>query len=105
MALPDQQQHFVVLVSCGRRKVRYMDPGDGRFVSAESAQFKKQWSGVLILLTPGKDFLKARLNISRLKRFLQLGSPFRATLAQAMCGALVYSHHGDALQGQSGFAD
>ena len=91
MALPDQQQHFVVLVSCGRRKVRYMDPGDGRFVSAESAQFKKQWSGVLILLTPGKDFLKARLKTSRLKRFLQLGSPFRASLVQAMFGALVYS--------------
>lgn len=48
--------HFVTVYGMGGGKVKVMDPAAGEFRKVPVEEFKEQWTGILILITPGNNF-------------------------------------------------
>lgn len=48
--------HFVVVTCVSNGEVRIMDPADGSHRAVARADFRAEWSGVLVLLAPGDHF-------------------------------------------------
>jgi ABC-type bacteriocin transporter len=84
-------QHYVVLFKTTEKYIEIMDPGDGNLHKITHEDFKKQWTGVLILITPGEKFEVKNEKISATTRFWQLIKPNRSILLQSLVGALVFS--------------
>ena len=83
--------HYVVVYKLTSTHIRYMDPCDGEMHNVSHGEFKKMWSGVLILLEPSDTFEKEDMTTSRTKRFWNLFRAHKSVLVQAMFGAVVYS--------------
>lgn len=83
--------HYVVLVKATDKYIEIMDPADGEFHRLEHADFEKQWTGVLVLITPGEKFSGKNESISIEGRFWKLIKPSRGILLQSLTGALVFS--------------
>ena len=79
--------HYVVLYRIKGTKAEYMDPRDGRMHVDTIDSFAQIWSGVLILMTPGKDFIPKNEKISNIQRFVYLLKPHRSILIQSLTGA------------------
>ena len=52
--------HFVVITRVSNDEVCIMDPADGSHRAVARAHFRAEWSGVLVLLVPGDDFVLRR---------------------------------------------
>ena len=88
----DQQlHHYVVLYGVTKKRVTYMDPGDGQMHRVPVAAFQAQWTGVLLLLLPDESFVPGNHKSSVLGRFWQLVQPHRSVMVQALFGAAVYT--------------
>jgi len=61
--------HYVVLYRINAAHAVYMDPRDGCMHSITVKAFAEIWSGVLILMAPGKDFVPRNEKISNYQRF------------------------------------
>ncbi len=83
--------HFVVLVTCGKHHIKYMDPAHGSIVTTSHEAFRRIWTGVLIIISPSASFSKAKKDTPVLSRFIELARPFRKIIRQALAGAVVYS--------------
>jgi ABC-type bacteriocin/lantibiotic exporter with double-glycine peptidase domain len=69
-----------------------MDPASGRTIKKAHDTFKKEWTGVLILLSPNEElFTPSKEKVSINKRLWHLLKPHRGILIQAFVGALVYT--------------
>lgn len=84
-------QHFVVIYKVTDKYILIMDPGDGKLHKKPHQEFKKEWTGILVLLHPTKRFQKGNLKKSTLKSFIELLRPHKNIMGQALFGALVYS--------------
>jgi ATP-binding cassette subfamily B protein len=84
-------QHYVVLIKTTEKYIEIMDPGDGDLHKIEHEEFKKQWTGVLVLIAPGEKFIIKNEKISIQGRFWNLIRPSRSILLQSLIGALVFS--------------
>jgi ATP-binding cassette subfamily B protein len=84
-------QHYVVIYSVGKKKLTCMDPADGQIHKETIAEFKKNWSDVLILLIPGEIFKEENARVSIYKRFWFLLQPHRSVFSQSLFGAVVYT--------------
>jgi ATP-binding cassette subfamily B protein len=83
--------HYVVLIKASKSFIKVMDPADGEFHKISHDDFKKQWTGVLVLIAPGERF---RIRDERAKlghRLIQLIEPSKDILIQSLVGALIYS--------------
>ncbi len=87
----NQACHFVVLVSCGKHHIKYMDPAYGSIVKTSHDAFRGIWTGVLIIISPSASFSKAKKETPVLIRFINLARPFKKIIWQAFAGAVVYS--------------
>ena len=65
-------QHFVVIYKVGRQTLEYMDPGDGKMHKMNHENYKKMWTGVLVLVEPKKTFVAMDKTMGNVKRFWQL---------------------------------
>lgn len=83
--------HYVVIYKVGKKSITVMDPGDGRFHKKTNEEFKKIWTGVLVLLLPDEGFVTGNKKISNTSRFWQLIQPHRGIMMHALLGALVYT--------------
>jgi ATP-binding cassette subfamily B protein len=83
--------HYVVLIKTTEKYIEIMDPGDGDFHKIEHEEFKKQWTGVLVLIAPGEKFSVKNEKVSIQVRFWNLIKPSRGILIQSLTGALVFS--------------
>jgi ABC-type bacteriocin/lantibiotic exporter with double-glycine peptidase domain len=83
--------HFVVLVTCGKHHIKYMDPAHGNIVKTSHEAFRRIWTGVLIIVSPSTNFGKAKKETPVLIRFINLARPFKKIIWQALAGAVVYS--------------
>jgi ABC-type bacteriocin transporter len=83
--------HYVVLNKATDKYIEIMDPGDGSFHKLDHEEFKKQWTGVLVLLAPGEKFLVKNEKVSSQVRFWKLIKPHKGILLQSLVGALVFS--------------
>ena len=84
-------QHYVVLYHVKAGMAEYMDPGDGLMHKVTMEEFAEMWTGVLILLAPGNEFIPRNEKISNLQRFFYLLKPHRSILVQSLVGAVLYT--------------
>lgn len=83
--------HFIVVYMVTDKIIGYMDPSDGCMHKVMYDEFKKIWTGVLILVEPSEYFEKADKMTSNVKRFWLLFRPHKNILMQAMFGSIIYS--------------
>lgn len=84
-------QHFVVILKTTDTYIEIMDPGDGEIHRLVHEDFREQWTGVLVLLTPGEKFTVRNEETSLQTRFWKLIKPSSNLLLQTLTGALVFS--------------
>ena len=87
----EQLQHFVVIYKVTDKAVVIMDPGDGKLHKKTHEEFKKEWTGVLILMVPNSTFKRGNQKKSALVSFIDLIRPHQSVMAQALFGAIIYS--------------
>ena len=83
--------HYVVILKVSKSYIRIMDPSDGDLHRVTHEDFKKQWTGVLVLIAPGERFkiINEKTNLG--SRLLQLVRPSKDILIQSFVGALIFS--------------
>ncbi|GHV50115.1 hypothetical protein FACS1894181_10250 [Bacteroidia bacterium] len=86
-----QLQHFVVIYKVTGQYILVMDPAEGKLIKKDIETFKSEWTGVLILMLPGKAFEKGNQKKSALKSFIDLIRPHKSVMLQALFGAVIYS--------------
>ena len=84
-------QHFVVVYKIGKRNVCFMDPAFGKYIRRPIGDFKKIWSGVILLVIPSKGFARRNEKKSVYARFRELVLPHKSMLIHALIGAIVYT--------------
>lgn len=83
--------HFVVIYKVTGKFIEVMDPMDGKLHKVPHDEFKKQWSGVLVLIMPDDSFEARNEKHSILSRLWFLLKPHRSVLLQATVGAAVFT--------------
>ncbi len=83
--------HYVVIYKITSAHIKIMDPGTGTIKKQLLEDFRKEWTGVLILLSPSEEFTARNEKISNLKRFRFLLYPHRAKFIQALLGAVAFT--------------
>ena len=87
----ERLHHYVVIYGITKKYVLVMDPGKGKMEKRSHEEFKKEWTGVLVLLLPNERFEKGNEKVSVFRRFWHLLKPHRTVLVQAFFGAMVYT--------------
>ena len=83
--------HFVVIYKVTDKYIQVMDPADGKLIKKTHEEFKKEWTGVLILMHPSETFQKGNVKKSNFRVFMELLRPHKSVMTQALFGAIVYS--------------
>jgi len=83
--------HYMVIYYVSKNHVEVMDPADGQMHRHRHEEFKKIWTGAMIILLPGETFRAGNRKIPVMARFLALMSPHKSNMTQAMVGALAYT--------------
>jgi ATP-binding cassette subfamily B protein len=84
-------QHYVVLYKVSRVKVQIMDPAKGEIITRTIDDFMKEWTGVLVILLPGENFVPGNEKVSIFSRFWFLLRPHKYILIQALIGSVFYT--------------
>ncbi|WP_346236608.1 peptidase domain-containing ABC transporter [Niabella insulamsoli] len=91
IVLKNGLHHYVVIYKAAKKYILLMDPADGRIHKKTHEAFKEIWSGVIVLVLPGADFVKGNEKTSSFSRFWQLIQPHKSVMLQALVGAVVYT--------------
>jgi ATP-binding cassette subfamily B protein len=83
--------HYVVIYEVTKTHIKIMDPGTGKMHKKTHEEFKKEWTGVLVLLQPKDEFVAGNDKVSVYKRFWFLLKPHKFVLLQALVGAVIYT--------------
>jgi ABC-type bacteriocin transporter len=86
-----QLHHYVVIYKVNKQKISIMDPADGKLHLKKQKDFREEWTGVLILLTPDDNFAEGNRSVSLYRRFQLLLRPHHSILIQALFGAVIYT--------------
>ena len=87
----DILHHYIVLIGANDKFIEIMDPADGEIHRVRHEEFKKQWTGVLVLIAPGEKFTPKNEKVTTQNHFWSLIKPSRNILLQSLIGALVFS--------------
>lgn len=91
MIINDSLHHYLVISKVTKSAVVVMDPADGEIHEVCHQDFKKEWTGVLMLLAPAVDFCPADGNSDHFTRFWMLIKPHKDIIFQALFGSLIYT--------------
>lgn len=83
--------HFVVIYKVTDEFILIMDPADGKLHKKSHEAFKKEWTGILILMRPAETFQKGNMKKSNFRSFMELLRPHKSVMTQALFGAVIYS--------------
>ncbi len=83
--------HFVVIYKITPKYIQVMDPELGEQKKVPRAEFERDWTGLLLLLTPDENFKTGRIGASKAERLFSLLKPTKAGIIQIVLGALVYT--------------
>lgn len=83
--------HYVVVYGATSEGVKVMDPAKGTMEIIPSDDFKKIWTGILVLLAPMEKFQAGDETVPVLTRFMYLLKPHKKILWQVMVGAAAYT--------------
>lgn len=89
--IKEKLQHYVVVYKVTSKYVEIMDPGTGQLKKQDIEAFLKEWTGVLILMSPSGEFVARNEKKSNFKRFRYLLHPHRTILTQALIGAVIFT--------------
>ena len=87
----EKLHHYIVVYEISKSHITVMDPGSGKMERITHEAFKKEWTGVLVLLVPNEEFKIGNEKVSVYKRFWFLLKPHKTVLLQAFIGAVVYT--------------
>ncbi|KPM33327.1 ABC-type bacteriocin transporter [Croceitalea dokdonensis DOKDO 023] len=87
----EKLHHYVVIYGATKKHILLMDPGTGKMEKRSHEDFKKEWTGVLVLLVPSQTFQTGNEKVSVFSRFWFLLKPHKTVLAQAFFGAVAYT--------------
>jgi ATP-binding cassette subfamily B protein len=88
----DTLHHYVVIYKVTDKYISIMDPADGKLHKKKPIEeFKKEWTGILILMLPLDTFQPGKQKKSVWMSFLQLLKPHKSIMSQALFGAIIYS--------------
>ncbi len=87
----DMLFHFVVIYKVKGKIISVMDPIDGKLHDVSMEEFKEQWTGILILISPGDKFEAGNKKVSIISRFWFLVKPHKTVMIQALFGAAIYT--------------
>jgi ATP-binding cassette subfamily B protein len=87
----NELQHFVVIYKVTNHHITVMDPAEGKLCRKTYEEFKKEWTGALILMLPTETFVKGDKKNSAMNSFWDLIRPHKSVLMQALFGAVIYS--------------
>jgi ATP-binding cassette subfamily B protein len=82
--------HYVVLMGSAGDQLEIMDPAEGVFKTMDVADFAEMWTGVLLLLNPGRGFTTNR-KTATWKKITALIRPHRKQLLLASACAVAFS--------------
>lgn len=83
--------HYVVIYKVVKNFIYIMDPANGSVHKLKVDEFKKIWTGVLVLLLPSESFVTGNNTSTNQARFWQLIQPHKNIMLQAIFGSLVYT--------------
>lgn len=95
--IKEQLHHYVVICKVvktkeeSKSKITVMDPGSGKMETYTYEEFKKTWSGVLILFSQNDEFKTYNEKVSPITRFWHLIQPHKNILVQALTGAIIFT--------------
>jgi len=87
----EKLEHYVVLIRATKDSIEVMDPGDGEFHKIPHEDFRKSWTGVLVILIPGDNFQPKSEKVSTTTRFWHLVKPHKGVLLHALLGAVLFA--------------
>jgi ABC-type bacteriocin transporter len=87
----DGLQHFVVVYKITARYIWFMDPAFGKIFRTAVDPFKRQWSGIVLLLFPSSEFQQGNRKESVFIRFWQLVRPHRRRMGFAIILSIIYA--------------
>lgn len=87
----DGLSHFVIVYAVRTGRIGVMDPKDGKPHGIAFDEFRRLWTGVLVLLAPAASFRPGRHERSRIGRLMALLVPQRPILMAAAIAAGVYA--------------
>lgn len=85
----NRHQHYVVIHRVTKRQVEVMDPAIGKPVRYRYDEFGEIWSGIVLLLVPGEQFVPGLRKHPVSQRFWQLTRPHMSVMLQALAGAFL----------------
>ncbi|HNR06471.1 MAG TPA: peptidase domain-containing ABC transporter [Saprospiraceae bacterium] len=83
--------HYCVLYKIDAKSVTLMDPATGKFEKKKIQEFREQWTGVAVLISPSDRFRKGNKKTPNSIRFWQLIAPESGLISLAFIGALLYT--------------
>jgi ATP-binding cassette, subfamily C, bacteriocin exporter len=83
--------HYVVITGTTSKHIEIMDPADGLIHHIPHEDFKKQWTGVLVIMMPGEEFRPGNEKKPTSLRLWHLVKPNAGVLSQALIGAVIFS--------------
>lgn len=87
----NQWYHFAVIYKKTSEGYLIMDPATGKLEEKNREEFNSVWTGILLILKPGKNFKKKTLQITTRRRFYSLLKSHKRALLKAVSGAIIYS--------------
>ncbi|HEY2348304.1 MAG TPA: peptidase domain-containing ABC transporter [Puia sp.] len=87
----DGLQHFVVVYKITDRYIWFMDPAFGKIFRTAVDSFKRQWSGIVLLLLPTSEFQRGNKKKSAFFRFWQLVRPHKRMTGFAILLSILYT--------------
>jgi ABC-type bacteriocin transporter len=82
--------HFMVVASITNNEIMVMDPAEGKYRKISFEEFRKLWTGVMVIAVPGGNFRKLN-KVPEWFRISRLVRNHRPALAAAMVFAIAFS--------------
>ncbi|MBO4691261.1 MAG: peptidase domain-containing ABC transporter [Bacteroidales bacterium] len=83
--------HFVVMTKCVGKRIHIMDPAKGRIEKRLIGEFAQQWSGYVILCSPGEGFAKRDEAEGRFGRIIKLLKFHKREVILSLAGSVALS--------------
>lgn len=84
--------HYMVIYKVTKDYVKVMDPSKGKLEKMPLEEFKKIFTGFMLILIPDDDIFKERNEkFSNFKRMTFLLNPHKHILIQALIGSIIYT--------------
>lgn len=83
--------HYAVVYGASEKHIELMDPADGRIHLYEHQEFLTQWTGVMVLVLPGDQFVAGNRKRSVWLRLWRLAQAHRDVMIQALAGSLIFT--------------